>query len=647
MCGIAGLYRERVEQDAKGQLGINASEAAIQQMCDRMLHRGPDGFGYWSTRESSVVFGHRRLSIIDLSEHGHQPMTASSGRYTITYNGEIYNHKAIRQELEQLGHSFAGSCDTEVLIQAIDEWGIRPSLEKLVGMFALAVWDEMQQEITIARDRLGIKPLFYALTENGFAFASELAALTTLSDIDYRLAPAALESFFRHKYVIAPFTVFEGINRLPQGCLATYSLLSKDMQVTSYWDLEEVARDGLANRFSTPPKVQIDGLEYLLRDAVKIRMEADVPLGAFLSGGIDSSIVCSLMQSMSDKPIKTFTIGFDDKKHNEAEHARRIAEHIGSDHHELYLHADDLLEYVQQLPKIIDEPFADVSLIPTLAVSKMASEHVTVALSGDGGDELFGGYSHYQAADKLYKKVTCISQPWRNFAGGLLGRFSPDYGKFSRLAALFSAKGHAWFYECYLSQWQSLEKLISDSDKAHSSQLLRYRIALGHDREGALEDGARMENMLIRDTRSYMADDILQKVDIASMHFSLEARVPLLDHRFYRYVWQMPLQERIKNGITKAPLKAILAKYVPEEIFLRPKQGFGVPVAHWLRGPLRPWCDELLSEDSIRSTGLLAPDLVRKIWREHHQGKQDRAAYLWNIICLQQWMLHRQISIQA
>lgn len=640
MCGIAGLYRDAQQP---GEAVAIANEQAIHQMCDRMVHRGPDGFGYWSSKDKSVFFGHRRLSIIDLSEHGRQPMTAKSGRYTITYNGEIYNHKTIRQELEQRGHSFAGSCDTEVLIQAIDEWGIKPALEKLIGMFAMAIWDEAKQEITIARDRLGIKPLFYALSADGFSFASELAALSTLPSIDKRLAPAALESFFRHKYIVSPYTVFDGVNRLPQGCLATYSLASNDIHVQSYWDLETVARQGIANRLASSSQKQIDGLENLLRDAVKIRMEADVPLGAFLSGGIDSSIVCALMQSMSDKPIKTFTIGFDDKKHNEAEYAGKIAEHIGSDHHELYLQADDLLEYVQQLPTIIDEPFADVSLIPTLAVSKMASEHVTVALSGDGGDELFGGYSHYQGADNLYRKFALIPQPLRSLAAALLGRVGHDYGKFSRLAALFSAKGHAWFYECYLSQWQSLSKLLNNASSAN--QVEDYRAALGYDVVGQLSEEQRFENMMIRDTRRYMADDILQKVDTASMHFSLEARVPLLDHRCYSYVWQMPMQERIKNGVTKAPLKSILAKYVPEEMFLRPKQGFGVPVALWLRGPLREWGDALLSKDNLRSTGLLAPELVRDIWNEHQQGDHDRAAYLWNIICLQQWMLNRQISI--
>ena len=629
MCGIAGLYSEK-----KHDLLLDR----IASMCDSQAHRGPDGYGYWVDNEAPVALGHRRLSIIDLSEHGRQPMTSKSGRYTITYNGEIYNYRDLREQLKLLGHEFSGSSDTEVLAEAVDQWGVLKTAKKLIGMFAFAVWDSNSESFSLVRDRLGIKPLLYSVSNIGFAFASEISAFNALPDefIDRSINISALKDFFKYKYVVAPNSINQGISRLTPGSIAVYSTKTKKLNIESYWDAVDVALNSQSSLHQAGYQDQVDDLEQVLLDAIEMRMVADVPLGAFLSGGIDSSIICALMQKISSKPIKTFTIGFSDGEYNEARHAKRIAEHIGSHHHELYLQPYDLLSYIEKMPDIIDEPFADVSLLPTLAVSKMAADHVTVSLSGDGGDELFAGYGHYHRAESLFTKMALSPKFANKMGGSLLSFFSPSYGRRARLAALLTADGFEYFYEAYLSQWQDVKPLINLADEALTTEPEHFR------RYG--KNMKRAEYMMLRDSRHYMVDDILQKVDAASMHYSLEARVPLLDHRVFEYVWAMPLEYRVYRGVAKAPLKSILSKYVPREMFERPKQGFGVPISSWLRGPLREWCEGILSEESLRATGVLQADVVRKIWSEHVSGQYDRGSYLWSILCMQQWLVSKKLS---
>ncbi len=612
----------------------------VTAMCGRMVHRGPDGEGYWSSRDNRIAFGHRRLSIIDLSELGAQPMTSKSGSVTITYNGEIYNFSSIREELLGLGIVFAGQSDTEVLVEAIDFWGVEETVKKLIGMFAFAVWNEDERTLKLVRDRLGIKPLYYYYDGVRFLFASEMKALQD-SGIDLgKLDGAAISQYFRYKYSIAPNTIHSNCKMLEQGCIGTFIEDSGEFEVVRYWNLPEIAKGGQARKLEGSYTEQLVELECLLKDAVRKRMIADVPLGAFLSGGIDSSIVCALMQSMSDKPIKTFTIGFNEGGYNEAGHAKSIAEHLGTEHTELYLEPDSLLEYVMEMSDILAEPFADISLIPTLAVSKMASEHVTVALSGDGGDELFGGYNHYAAALGVWKKMQPVPSSLRIPAANLIKHFSPGYGKLSRLGGLMESTEFDHFYECYLSQWQFLGKLFqveySPGLTAKPSSITSYDFS---------DEDDFAHHMMLRDAQTYMVDDILHKVDIASMRYGLEARVPLIDHRVFEFVWRMPLQYRIKGGVAKAPLKDILSKYMPRELFERPKQGFGVPISNWLKGPLLEWADDMLSPSSISKSGVLCPMMVQKLWNEHKSGRMDRGAYLWSILCFQQWAESRNFSV--
>lgn len=630
MCGIAGAFLKRRDLCALTE---------VKRMCSRIIHRGPDAEGFWSGLDGSLAFGHRRLSIIDLSELGAQPMTSSSGAFTVTYNGEIYNFREIRRELEALGYEFRGHSDTEVLVEAVDCWGVREATAKFIGMFAFAIWDNKSRTISLVRDRLGIKPLYYTSDSDGLLFASEILAFDNTLLSESEINPTALGQFFRHKYYSSPHTIYKKLSKLEPGCIANYSVDDGKLDTVRYWGLPEIARKGREKELEGSYEEQVQMLESLLKDAIQKRMVADVPLGAFLSGGIDSSLVCALMQSMSDKPIKTFTIGFSEGGYNEANHAAEIARHLETEHTEHYLDPDSLLEYVQNLPNIVNEPYADISLIPTLAVSRLASEQVTVALSGDGGDELFGGYNHYAASRELNRKLDKLPAALRSASASLLKFGNPGYGKIARLAALMEPKGFAHFYESYLSQWQHFDSLYLKGSSYRSGHESLLKSEYAFNRESDF-----LHHMMLRDAQNYMVDDILHKVDIASMHYSLEARVPLIDHRVFEFVWRMPLGHRVREAESKAPLKTILAKYVPVDLFERPKQGFGVPISAWLRGPLLEWAEEIFSEASVQKTGVLSPRIVQKIWREHKSGRHDRGAYLWSILCFEQWALKNGIA---
>lgn len=654
MCGIAGYLFTRRD----GAFG----EGWIQAMLSTITHRGPDDSGVWDDRHAGVVLGHRRLSILDLSPAGHQPMISGSGRYVIVFNGEIYNHRVLRQSLEGTGAAslWRGHSDTETLLAAIEAWGIEKALKKCIGMFAIALWDRDTRILTLARDRLGEKPLYYGWLRDALVFASELKAIRAHPAFDKSVDRHALALFMRHNYMPAPWSVYEGIWKLPPGCYVQFGC-EGDLDpapprngrgaVKTYWSARAVAEAGLREPFAGCEGEAVDVLEQLLRQSIADQMIADVPLGAFLSGGIDSSTVVALMQAQSSQPVKTFTIGFHEGEYNEAEHAKAVARHLGTDHTELYVTPAEALDVIPKLPMLYDEPFADSSQVPTFLVAQLARRHVTVALSGDGGDELFGGYNRYFWAMHLWRRMGAAPALLRGFAAGLLTalppsawnslfrlagplvperlRYSNPGDKLHKLAGLLGAARPEAIYLHLVSHWDDPARLVLGAEEPATPIT---------DPTAWLDTREFEQRMMHLDTITYLPDDILVKVDRAAMGVSLETRVPLLDHRVVEFAWRLPLAMKIRNGQGKHLLREVLYKYVPKVLIERPKMGFGVPIDHWLRGPLREWAEELLGESRLAREGFFDPAPIREKWTEHLSGRRNWQYPLWDVLMFQAWL---------
>jgi len=634
-------------------------------MTDSIAHRGPDDSGAWVDAKSGVALGHRRLSILDLSPQGHQPMTSASGRYVIVFNGEIYNHRALREELELSPSTesspvgdvgvicWRGHSDTEVMLAAFERWGTDAALTRFNGMFAFALWDRRERMLHLARDRFGEKPLYYGWMGDTFLFGSELKALKAHPAWRGEIDRGAVALYMRHTYIPAPYSIYREIRKLLPAHVLSISLVNgkrKTPQSRAYWSAKAVAEAGVRHLFAGNEAEAVESLDGLLRDAVALRMEADVPLGAFLSGGVDSSTVVALMQAQSIRPVKTFTIGFHEENYNEAKHAKTVAKHLGTEHTELYVTAAEAMAVIPQLPEIYDEPFSDSSQIPTFLVSKMTRQHVTVALSGDGGDELFGGYNRYFWGRDIWRKVGWMPKSARvAMARGLMAlppqawdkifaamgsvlphrlRASVPGDKLHKLAGILACTSPEAMYRGLVSFWDPESVVLGASEPPT-----------------ALTDPGQWadvpdftQRMMFLDLVSYLPDDILAKVDRASMAVSLEARVPLLDHRVAEFAWTLPLAMKIRDGQGKWPLRQVLYKYVPREPIERPKMGFGVPIDAWLRGPLRVWAENLLDESRSKKEGFFNPCAVREKWNEHLAGSRNWAYQLWNVLMFQAWL---------
>jgi asparagine synthase (glutamine-hydrolysing) len=631
MCGITGLL------DLSAKRDIAALKNIVGEMAATLHHRGPDDTGTWIDQAAGVALGHKRLSIVDLSPLGHQPMQSTSGRYCLTYNGEIYNHGELRKELSSRGHAFRGHSDTEVLVEAIDCWGIAETLRRLNGMFAFAVWDSRERRLTLARDRIGIKPLYYGWAGDSFVFGSELKALRAHPEFRPDIDRGSIALLLQHCYIPAPHSIYRGINKLPQGTTLEISADTERQAIepTPYWDMTDVARHGMEQPFQGSPEEAADELESLLRDSVRQRMEADVPLGAFLSGGIDSSLVVALMQSQSSQPVRTFSIGFHEQQFNEADYAKAVAEHLGTEHTEYYVTAEEALDVIPQLPEMYDEPFADSSQIPTYLVSKITKQHVTVSLSGDGGDELFGGYNRYAHTQRIWRTVAWLPLPLRSIAASLLQVAVPWRGETVR--RLLRTPDAQALYAWLNTHWKDPEQVVLGLQKGSDPYCRNGPAGALHNR-GLTPFAVLTEQMMLLDSLTYLPDDILTKVDRASMAVSLEARVPLLDHRVVEFAWSLPLSMKVRNGQTKAPLRDILRRHVPEKLFERPKVGFGVPIDQWLRGPLRDWAEALLDEDRLKRERFFDSRRIRHCWNEHLQCKNDWHYWLWDVLMFQAWL---------
>jgi asparagine synthase (glutamine-hydrolysing) len=650
MCGLVGF----VGGDwASGQGG---AEALLRRMAGCIAHRGPDGTGTWADSDHRVGFGHNRLAILDLSPAGDQPMQSASGRYVIAYNGEVYNHEQLRHRLHEEGRSlnWRGHSDTETLLAGIEAWGIRATLERATGMFAFALWDRQLKQLTLARDRLGEKPLFYGWQGTGgkraFLFGSELKAIAAHPAFQAEIDREALTLYMRHAYVPAPYSIYQGIRKLPAGALLTLGSAAQDPVIERYWSGAEVAKKGsLAPRLGGTQDY-VNELDHLLSDAVRQQMISDVPLGAFLSGGVDSSTIVSLMQAQSSRPVRTFSIGFHEEAYNEAQHAKAVARHLGTDHTELYVTAHEAMSVVPQLPGVYDEPFADSSQIPTMLVSKLAREHVTVALSGDAGDELFAGYNRYKMTAAFWRKMSRIPRPLRSGLARGIGSLSPaawdkiasvmdpalpDSLKMSvpgekiiKVAGVLPSRSLDELYRTLVSTWQDPGALVvGGSEPAAASAGMSELTGLGD-----------IERMMAADMLTYLPDDILVKVDRAAMSVSLETRVPFLDHRIVEFAWSMPMDLKLRDGQSKWALRQLLYRYVPKELIERPKMGFGVPIDSWLRGPLKDWAEDLLDEGRLRREGYFRPEPIRRSWAAHQSGRANLQHQLWAVLMFQSWL---------
>ena len=642
MCGITGFLTSSAETELELKF-------LVGRMADQLVHRGPDDRGVWVDHRAGAALGHRRLSILDLSQDGHQPMHSASGRYVITFNGEVYNFTSLRQELQTLGHAFRGHSDTEVMLAALEQWGVEEALPRFNGMFAFAVWDRRERQLHLVRDRLGEKPLYYGWSGKSFLFGSELKAMVAHPDFKGEVDRNALALYLRYSCVPSPYTIYRGIYKLvPAGKLAVKLSDEGDTPVAStYWSAEEATRCGIEDPFVVSEEEATACLDGLLRDAVKMRMVADVPLGAFLSGGVDSSTVVALMQAQSARSVKTFSIGFHEDAFNEAKHAAAVARHLGTDHTEYYVSPEEITPVIPLLPSFYDEPFSDSSQIPTYLVSTLARRHVTVSLSGDGGDELFGGYKRYLAWGKIWNRVRWTPHPVRCAASRGLLRLSPQqwnhlagrltsitelnsFGdKLHRLARILSAEDSFLRYQAILSVWESPDSAVRGAEEP--AAILRDRC-----RGPEFADFCRL--MMFLDTVTYLPDDILAKVDRASMAVSLETRVPLLDHRVVEFAARLPLSMKIRGGEGKWILRRVLYQYVPRQLIERPKKGFALPISQWLRGPLREWVESLLHEDRLNSEGYFQPRIVRKLWAEHLSGKRDLCPHIWGLLMFQAWL---------
>ena len=640
MCGLAGfIHPKAVQTDAQLRQQVALMNEAISA-------RGPDSAGAWSDATQGVALGHRRLAIMDLSPAGEQPMLSHCGRYVMVFNGEVYNHHQLRRQLESEGVcvSWRGHSDTEVMLAAIAHWGVEHAVTQFNGMFAFALWDRKHNSLTLARDRLGEKPRSYGWVNGIFFFASTLDACRAHPEFEAKIDPSVQALYLRHGQVPAPYSIFKGMRKLLPGqllVLAKHDLEQAHLPMTHYyWQPRSIVEQALSHPFQGSEQEAIDELDRLLKDAVAMRMEADVPLGAFLSGGFDSSLVVALMQQASPQQVNSFSIGFDDARFNEAEHARAVAKHLQTAHTELLVTAQDALSVIPRLSAIYDEPFADSSAIPTYLVSQLTRKQVTVALSGDGGDELFGGYSHYATGERLWnliggnlpallslgsKALTRFPPNLVNRAGALLGK--PNAGdqlaKVADLLPYFDT--HANAYRGLVSHWRDLSALMPGV-----SEPLTLLTGLEAIPGGLVEMDEIMQYL---DMRTYMSDDILTKVDRASMAVSLEGRIPLLDHRVAEFAWRLPRHFKRRDGVGKWILKELTYRYIPKAIMDRPKQGFAVPLASWLRGELRDWAESLLTMERLEALGLNGV-LIRQAWQAHLSGQRDYKTPLWTVLML-------------
>ena len=648
MCSISGFLETPEKRPPEDY------ELIARQMADRLSHRGPDDSGIWCDPATGIALGHRRLAILDLSREGHQPMHSGCGRYVIIFNGEIYNFQSLRNELERKGHRFRGNSDTEVMLAAFSEWGISEALSRLNGMFALAIWDRQKHALELVRDRLGQKPLYYGWVKGTFLFASELKAFYSFPGFTPTINREALTLLFRRGCIAAPYSIFKDVYKLKPGCRLrlderTIAQGHQDIGQEPYWSAAQVLELGATSPFTGNKDDAVDTLERLLRNAVKICMVSDVPLGAFLSGGIDSSTIVALMQAQSNQPVRTFSIGFWEKQYDEAQHAAQVAAYLGAEHTELYVTEQDALNVIPKLPHIYDEPFADSSQIPTYLVSELARQHVTVTLSGDGGDELFCGYPKYHHFDRvrhfahlpepiLHASIGVIRHlPFPNaerwpIMDGQFGNWFTNHGsreKIKKLANfLETARSPKDMYIHIGSIWKTPAELVlgpaepptfltTPAEWPHLKQLVRRVMGV--------------------DTVTYLPDDILVKVDRAAMAVSLETRIPLLDHRVVEFAARLPLKMNYQNGTGKRLLREVLYRYVPRALVERPKMGFKVPVDTWLRGKLRPWAEDLLEPARLLREGFLDPDLIRQKWQEHIKEGKNWGGYLWPVLIFQAW----------
>ena len=626
----------------------DALEDLARGMSMLIRYRGPDDEGVWSESSAGVALGFRRLSIIDLSAAGHQPMQSSTGRFTMVFNGEVYNYREIASDLMAEGFRFRGHSDTEVILASFEKWGITASVQRFIGMFGIAVWDAQTRRFTLIRDRLGIKPLYYYQKSGVVLFASELKAFTAFPDFDRTLDDAALQDYLRYLCVPAPRTIFRYVRKLQPGHTLTFGDAVNDVpQPEAFWSAEEVYRTAVADPFSGSDEEAVDQLAEVLSDAVKLRMRADVPMGALLSGGVDSSTVVALMQANASQPTRTFSIGFPGTAHDEAEHAAQVARVLGTDHTPMAVTGDDALAVVPRLPELFDEPFADPSQIPTYLVSQLARRHVTVALTGDGGDELFAGYERYLRGERLMRRLAHVpyvlrhavgtgigavsvgswDKAYRGLSGIVGGRQRLAGEKIRKLGLLLSERSEATMYRSLLSALQQPQMYVANPSTRPSriDDLLR---------EG--ETLPLLDRMMLVDQRTYLADDLLAKVDRASMAVSLEARVPILDHRVVALAWRMPRRFKVRDGRGKWILRQLLYRYIDRHIVDRPKVGFSVPIAEWLRGPLRSWADDVLLSESARPEHLNMAS-VRDGWVRFQAGRDESALGLWAIVMFKAW----------
>lgn len=630
MCGIAGFW-------GAADCGGDELRQRARSMANAIAQRGPDSEGTWADPDNGIALGHRRLSIIDLSVLGAQPMISVCGRFVMVYNGEVYNHGELRSELEAEGAEFRGKSDSEVILSAMALWGVGPALKRFNGMFAIALWDRRERLLTLARDRIGIKPLYYGYQDRTLLFGSELAALRSHPSFNAPIDPNALTMLLRHKYIGGEHCIYSGIYKLEPGCIATFKSADTTPTVEHWWSARETAASAAANRILVNDEEVADRLEELLLDSIGRRMVADVPVGAFLSGGIDSSTVVALMQKQCSNKVRTYCIGFREAGFDEARYARRVATHLGTDHTEIYVGPEDARAVIPDLPALWNEPFSDSSQIPTYLVSKLARRDVIVSLSGDGGDELFGGYLRYGLSNKLSRMGGWMPHPLRRLAAGTLTRISRAgsrglatrvSNKTRRLGEVLSMKSDQDLYYRLMSDWQHPDTVVIESQcptEIFQDDTLRDQFP------------SLTERMMLIDSMTHLPDDILTKVDRASMAVSLEARVPILDHRIYEFAWGLQPRQRVGPGSGKLPLKNVLARHVPREFFERPKQGFCVPLAEWLRGPLRDWAEDLLSERRLREDGFFNPAPIRGAWTLHLAGGMDLSASLWSVLAFQAW----------
>ena len=643
MCGLAGFWA------GSGYRGV--FEADVRLMTEAVSHRGPDDDGYWVEPAAGVALGHRRLSIIDVSPEGHQPMISESGRYVLAFNGEIYNFRELREEL--VDYSWRGHSDTEVMLGAIEAWGLEAAVKRFVGMFAFALWDRKERMLHLVRDRLGKKPMYYGWSGAAFLFASELKALRVHPEFNADIDRDALTLLMQYGAISTPHSIYRGIYKLLPGTILTLSSVNKRHSApVPFWSAKEVAEYGTANLFMNKDAEAVERLDALLQEAVRLRMVADVPIGAFLSGGVDSSTVVALMQAQNDRPVKTFSIGFHEDLYNEAEYAKAVARHLGTDHTELHVAPKEAMAVIPRLPAIYDEPFADPSQVPTLLVSELARQDVTVALSGDGGDELFTGYNRYFWGNEIRNRTSWMPHQVRHAAARALnavsaGVWERSFGvlepilpgrlkqsnpgdRVRKFTEVLEADSQDAAYCSLVSHWRAPTCLVlgtsSDPLTMLTDQVQRAN----------LPDF--LQQMMYLDLVGYLPDDILTKVDRASMSVSLEVRAPLLDHRVVEFAWRVPLSMKIREGQGKWLLRQVLYKYVPKELIDRPKRGFVVPLGEWLRGPLREWAETLLDERRLRSEGFLDSAPIRQKWTEHISGKRNWPYHLWNVLMFQTWL---------